>query len=508
MNPEFATLLFICGIAGLFALGYDRNERTSGALWLPVLWLAIAGSRPVSVWLQLDTSADMLTEGSPLDRAIFSGLLAAGVLVLMSRGSKVLNFLKANLPIVVFVLYCAISILWSDYPDIAFKRWTKSLGDFVMIMIVLTDRDWMSALKRLITRIGFVLVPLSILFIKYYPALGRAYNPFEGTASYIGVAEDKNMLGKICLVLGLGFFWALSEEWYGARRTRVLLPLGSTLLMILWLFLTADSLTSVSCFGFGVCLMLGTRVFRKRSALHLMVATVILVSFAVLFLNVGQFLLQTIGRNPTLTGRTELWSQLREMHVDPILGTGFESFWLGKRLEHLWSLHWWHPTEAHNGYLEVLLNLGWVGLILLGLAAWAGYRNILQTLDRDPSTGRIRLAYFVVGIAYNYTESAIRTLDPVWFIFVLSLFAVPKLRSLKAIYHTRATYAEWEPAQIQTTVGDFKGFLSQMKLVPKWLGELRRNLLKLPVGYRTGSCANQFGELCSRDRWPCESFKA
>jgi O-antigen ligase len=193
----------------------------------------------------------------------------------------------------------------------------------------------------------------------------------------------------------------------------------------------ANSMTSLSCFVFGNCILLGTsflNVARKRAFVHLMVAAVILASFAVLFLHVGDFVLEAMGRTPTLTGRTELWGELKDMTVNPLFGTGFESFWLGTRLEHIWSLHWWHPTEAHDGYFEVLLNLGWMGLVLLGIVAITGYRNILKLLDLDPSNGRIRLAYFVAAIAYNYTESAIRTLDPVWFMFVLSVFALPKVR--------------------------------------------------------------------------------
>lgn len=433
MNPQIATILFIFGIAGLFVLDYDRKEPTSAALWLPVIWLGIAGSRPISVWLGMDPGPNQLSEGSPFDRNIFSALLIAGLLVLMARGRKVLKFLKANPAIVLFITYCAVSTLWSDYSDIALKRWTKSLGDFVMILVILTDRDHVLALKRVITRIGFVIIPLSVLFIKYFPDLGRAYSPYEGTASYVGVAEDKNMLGKICLVLGLAFCWRLYEEWSGERRQRTLLALGAILTMTLWLLWVSNSMTSLSCFVFGNCILLCTRfprVAKNRQLVHILVATLIFVSFAVLFLNVGQLVLSAIGRNPTLTGRTLLWGEVRKIPVNPLFGAGFESFWLGKRLAYLWSLHWWHPTEAHDGYLEVLLNLGWAGLLVLAIVAISGYRNILQMFARDPSAGRLRLAYFVVAVAYNYTESAIRTLDPVWFIFILSVFAIPTIRKV------------------------------------------------------------------------------
>ena len=72
------------------------------------------------------------------------------------------------------------SIGWSDYPDVAFKRWIKSLGDFVMVLIILTDRDRYAAIKRALTWTAFLLMPLSVLFIKFYPDLGRGYHRGPG----------------------------------------------------------------------------------------------------------------------------------------------------------------------------------------------------------------------------------------------------------------------------------------------------------------------------------------
>ena len=58
-----------------------------------------------------------------------------------------------------------------------------------------------------------------------------------------------------------------------------------------------------------------------------------------------------------------------------MVGTGFESFWLGKRLERMWSIYWWHPREAHDGYIEIFLNLGWLGIVMFGIVLVTGYRT-------------------------------------------------------------------------------------------------------------------------------------
>jgi O-antigen ligase len=95
-------------------------------------------------------------------------------------------------------------------------------------------------------------------------------------------------------------------------------------------------------------------------------------------------------------------------------------------LEKLWKVYWWRPNESHNGYLEVYLNLGWVGVSLLAVLLVTGYRNILRIFNWRQDAGPLRLALFVVAIAYNLTEAAMRTLNPVWIFFMLSIIALPE----------------------------------------------------------------------------------
>ena len=158
---------------------------------------------------------------------------------------------------------------------------------------------------------------------------------------------------------------------------------------------------------------------------HALVFAMVAVSSFALFSGSGGGLLGTLGRNSTLTGRTDIWNQVLSMAQSPFLGTGFESFWLGPRLQKIWNIWWWHPNEAHNGYIEVYLNLGWVGVALLGVLLVTGYRNIMATFRTKPELAEIKLAYFFVAIIYNFTESAIRTMNPVWIVFLLSILAIP-----------------------------------------------------------------------------------
>src|SRR6267143_2078685 len=228
MSSNIATA--VCGlfILALFLLERDRKSGVSSALWIPVAWLSISASRFVAQWLggvQSGEAVDQYVEGNPLDASIFVGLMAAGLGVLLARRKPARTFLGANGPLLVFFFYCAVSVLWSDYPFISFKRWVKAVGDLVMVLVILTDPNPTAAVKRFLARSGFLLIPLSILLIKYYPSLGRAYSPWTGEVQNIGVATQKNGLGYVCFLFGLGPLWYLLEALRGAERPRAAGPL-------------------------------------------------------------------------------------------------------------------------------------------------------------------------------------------------------------------------------------------------------------------------------------------
>src|SRR5205814_7737290 len=114
---------------------------------------------------------------------------------------------------------------------------------------------------------------------------------------------------------------------------------------------------------------------------------------------------EALGRGSGLSGRTELWARLLELHTNPILGTGFESFWLGERPKQLEGIFFFIPNEAHNGYLETYLTLGLIGLCLLIALFIATFWKIRSGLWRDFEWSRFRLGLFISIVAYNWREA-------------------------------------------------------------------------------------------------------
>jgi exopolysaccharide production protein ExoQ len=436
MPPQVATLLTLGFIAYLFRRDIRERPDVTGALWLPVLWLVLGCSRPVSEWLNIFglpvSGGASVEEGSPLDACFYFVLIIVGCRVLAKRQVRLSEVVSNNSWLIVFLLYCFISIAWSDFPFIALKRWIKILGHPIMALIVLTEPDPKEALVRLMKRCAYVVIPVSILFIKYYPDLGRGFSPWGGATS-TGITTNKNMLGADCLILGYFFFWYLLQVWQTERSTwrrKELWLIAGFLIGIWWNFSQAHSATSLTCLLIGgvVVVFVGRRSVNKNLiGAYLVVALVLVVAAELAFGISGRFS-ESLGRDSTLTGRTTLWTALLNMDTNPILGTGFESFWLGERPLRLEGIFFFIPNEAHNGYLETYLTLGLVGLLLLIGLFVATFWKIRAELFRNFEMARYRLGFLVALILYNWTEAAFKTLTPLWFLFYLIAMDYPRIR--------------------------------------------------------------------------------
>ncbi len=440
MTRQIALIAYSLVIIGLFLLDRDRKARTSPALWLAVIWLFLGASRAVSLWFgsaPIMASPSDYLEGSPVDRGVYAVLLGAAIFVLVRRSSRTWAFLRANSLILLFLLYCAASVLWSDFPFVAFKRWTKTLGNVAMVLIVLTDAEPLAAFKRVFARTGFLLIPISVLFIKYYPELSRGYlpGPAGWRTFYSGVANEKNGLGIIWLIWGLVSVWRFAEAYSVKNtpgRTRILVAHVAVLGMVYWLLKIADSSTSSACLALGsVLLLVSPRLARRRpAAIHALVATLACMALtAYIFEDVWTSLVHSLGRQTDLTGRTDLWKELFHFNVNPLVGTGFESFWLGQRASHFWAEYWWHPNQAHNGYLETYLNLGWIGVALLALLMAMAYRNVVQAFRRNLPWAPVLLSFVVTVAVYNMTEAAFKVTHPVYIAFLFAAIAPPAIRT-------------------------------------------------------------------------------
>jgi exopolysaccharide production protein ExoQ len=441
LPASMASCLTVAFIIFLFRRDIREKPDVTGALWLPLIWVVIACSRALSQWLNIFglpvSGAVSVEDGSPLDAWFFFCLIAVGSCVLVKRQVRVSEVIRDNRWLIIFLLYCFISIAWSDFPFVAFKRWIKILGHPIMALIVLTEPNLEQAVKTLLKRCAYVVVPVSILFIKYYPQLGRGFDAWTGEPFNTGITTNKNALGADCLILGYFFVWYLLQTWQTERsswRRNELRLIVGFLIGIWWLFLKAHSATPMTslCVGVLVVVFVGSRFIKKNLiGTYLLIALVLTVVAELVFGISGRYS-EALGRGSGLSGRMGLWTSLIGLHTNPILGTGFESFWLGDRPKQLEGIFFYIPNEAHNGYLETYLTLGSIGVLILIALFLATFWKIRLELFRNFEWARFRLGFFAAIILYNWTEAAFKTVSAIWFIFYIIAMEYPRFHLASA----------------------------------------------------------------------------
>lgn len=431
MPASLALLICLVYIFLYLRVDRDRQHEVSKAMLIPFAWMSIAGSRYVGQWLHPRDPGNISVylEGSPVDRAVFLFLIIAGVIILIKRKLAWREIFTKNIWVWLYFVYGLISIAWADYGFVAFKRWIKGVGTVVMVLIILTETKPYKALESALRKMAFILLPLSVLFIKYIPHLGRAYH--RGRPMYTGVAGHKNGLGILCLVAGLYFFWMFLYKTIERSTTRDKVRLAffaSMALMIFWLTRKANSATSLSCLVVGLAVIALSRLprFRKTPQKLLVLVTSVFVLFAIaeVFFGVKDQVFALLGREPTLTSRVPMWKDLISMVTNPLLGFGYDSFWLGARQESIY-MNWGIIGNAHNGYLEMYLNLGLVGVFFI--LAWyaSGLMKVRRYLLVDYPVAIFRLTLVLVVAIHGYTEASFYGVSLMWVLLFLGIMDPP-----------------------------------------------------------------------------------
>jgi exopolysaccharide production protein ExoQ len=442
MPPSLALFLWLILLLTLLRFDPARDPGTSLALWVPVIWMFILGTRLPSQWLggQVGLEAQAFEAGNLLDASFNSALILLTIGILMSRSFNWGDFFTRNMALTAFLSFALLSVVWSDFSFVAFKRWFRDLGNYLMVLVVLSDPRPIEAVRTVLRRLCYLVIPLSILLIKYYPEIGKGWDSWTGVAQYSGATTGKNMLGVVCLVSALFFFWDTVTRWADRRERRtkrIILVSVAFIAMTLWLLDISNSTTSSVCLVLG-CLVIAaahSKVFQRHPTFLKVMIPASFCLYLILAFGLGMNgeLAGAVGKDPTLTDRTKIWTSLLNMQTDPLLGTGYESFWLGPRLQQFWQTSGLgRINEAHNGYLEIYVNLGIIGLCLLGGFLMASYRTICRRLTPFSSLASFTLAIWAVMLFYSVTEAGFRS-GLMWIMFLLGGVAVPERASDNAL---------------------------------------------------------------------------
>jgi exopolysaccharide production protein ExoQ len=433
--PQLIATCFWILVTAVLVRDNRSREGTSRALWIPTLWAVILLSRPLSTWVGFGGGGGGVDsqEGSPLDRLFFLSLIAAAIMVLVRRRLAWGPVLAQNWPLLLLYTYFLVSVLWADSSVVSFKRWLKDVGNVFVALVALTEANPMMAIRTVFVRCAYVLIPLSLIFIRYFPHLGRSYSRHSGGMEAVGVTFQKNSLGALVLVAGLVVVWDLIERHRSGTLGTSLLDRYApaiTLAIGAYLLLLCDSKTSMLCLalGSGVLLSISSPTLRARVSnlgSYSIVAAVIFLALDAIF-GISSAIVGAMGRDMTFTGRTEVWAVILSLGTDPLFGAGFCSFWSDPR--YLSQLPDWVAFSAHNGYLEAYIDGGLIGVALLGLMLLVHGVRTNQQLRAPGNLAVVRFAVLIVTLIGNFSESHFLRMSPLWFLFLVT-----------AVEHTIAT---------------------------------------------------------------------
>ena len=119
-------------------------------------------------------------EGSPVDRLFYFGLILAAFITISRRGIDWSFVISKNWPVFLFYAYLLITVLWAESSIVSFKRWVKDFGNIFVVLVILTEVNPQQAFRAVFVRCAYLLIPLSIVLIRYFPSLGRTYSRSGG----------------------------------------------------------------------------------------------------------------------------------------------------------------------------------------------------------------------------------------------------------------------------------------------------------------------------------------
>jgi O-antigen ligase len=269
-----------------------------------------------------------------------------------------------SISLAIFLLFSAV---WSVNSGATLRTGVQYLF-FIIAAIGVAENLTGDEFMNLLAWISFLSAVASLVLTVLSPATA-----FGGTGDFRGVFSQKNLLGE---AMAMGALASLHGFRVG-KRNRLL----SIFMLLVVSFVAIKSGSATSLLAIFLFFSLGTAIqtLQKRGIARILALSGLIIMLpAILISDFNQdSLAEMLGKDPTLTGRTDIWALvIPDILQRPLLGWGYYGFWSVQNpaaWEIAEALHWRSPN-AHNGILEILLSVGLIGAIffiyLLGRTLW------------------------------------------------------------------------------------------------------------------------------------------
>lgn len=308
------------------------------------------------------------------------------------------------------------SSAWSQMPAFTLRR-SAILVATTAFGIYFGARFNVNEQLRVLARVFGIIVCASFLFAIFLPGYG--VDNYIHPGDWQGVFVQKNLLGRAMVLSAVVFFFV---RFRGGRWISWLGMAGSLILLY-----RSKSVSSAVVIALVIGMLIVFKLFRSRFTFAIPIFILGGLLFSLVLLS-GELaspqLLRLIHRDPGLTGRTSLWSAAESAVVRrPWFGYGFKAFWLGMQgasATLVQQLHW-SPAHSHNGFLDILLAIGVIGLCVFLVGYLLLCRRALLFLRRDPGHVPVWFCtYLFLMVVQNFSESVILDHHSIFWVLYVS----------------------------------------------------------------------------------------
>ncbi len=313
-----------------------------------------------------------------------------------------------------------LSSIWSQDPRTTFSAGLRLLIDLLFV-IYLFKRYSPQRLMRLLVMLGWTVGIASVGFVLLLPRFGIDNQDARG--AWQGIFSHKNFCGYVLVFLMSPVFFLCRRGFIDqVHRIAYCLFLG----LIIVLSQSRTSWTLLFVLFVLVTMFQVISRFRNRDAvvlafcLFLVLGVVACASFSLM-----PVLFVMMGKDPTLNGRLEIWQPvMRSIIKRPLTGYGYCAFWTGLSGESglIGSIVGWVPPHAHNGFLNVALQVGVPGLMVLMAAWFVGVREaILRFQMGEKREAGWYLTLLMLNTVVNISEPTLLFYNNlVWLMFLMA----------------------------------------------------------------------------------------
>jgi hypothetical protein len=303
---------------------------------------------------------------------------------------KFLHTLLSNWPVLVFIFFAVLSIAWSVLPKITLFRVFVFFSSTVLAMYIGYKFTLEQIIKILCWLFGFVNA-FCILIVLTLPELGIMQDSFYKGA-WNGIFWHRNYLGCFMSLGMLIYFYNLTLS-----KTKKIFPMIVNLCMFLvsfFLLIKSKSVTgllsALVIVGFVLLFWVWKKLHQKLKVWHYLSFSGIVLIVSLFVLKEVAWIFKLFGRSSTMTGRIPMWSYLFDHLIiqKSILGYGYGALWhlSGIREGISEAVNWKYPVFiGDNGYLDIQLHLGVIGILLLVGLLVLGIRLAAQYLRHNNS---------------------------------------------------------------------------------------------------------------------------